>query len=99
MECILPDEFKYEYYVKNRYLMPRLTPNSVEYEGMCNNGWIKLYTIPGKIYWLLQNQLCHCTPDWKFHVSVKDCDVPKAWNLIAEIFVQKQCKSSKKVKY
>ena len=99
MECRLPEEFKYEYFNINRYLMPKFKPNEIEYEAMCNNGFIKLYTIPGKIYWLLQNELCHSTPDWKFHVSVKDCDVPRAWNIIAEIFLQKKCKSSIKVKY
>ena len=101
MEFILPDDFKYDYFLKNRYLMPKYSPikNGIEYEGMCNNGYIKLYTIPGKIYWLLQNELCHSTPDWKFHVSVKDCDIQHAWNLIAKIFIEKQCKSSMKVKY
>ena len=99
MDCRLPEEFKYEYFNINRYLMPKFKPNEIEYEAMCNNGFIKLYTIPGKIYWLLQNELCHSTPDWKFHVSVKDCDVPRAWNIIAEIFFLKKFKLSMKVKY
>jgi hypothetical protein len=95
----LPEEFKYDFFVKNRYLMPKHSFNGIEYEAMCNNGYIKLYTIPGKIYWLVQNTFDHLTPDWKFHVSVKDKDLERAWNLVAEIFLTKNCRSSMKVKY
>lgn len=99
MDPKLPEELKYDFFVKNRYLMPKHSFNGIEYEAMCNNGYVKLYTIPGKIYWLIQNTFNHLTPDWKFHVSVQDKDLEKAWNIVAEIFVLKNCRSSMKVKY
>jgi len=98
----LPNEFQYEYFYNHRYEMPKSTPiiNGYEYEIMCNNGYTKLYRYPfGKLYWLLQNEASHKTPDWKFHVSVVDEDLAKAWKIVAQVFISCQCKSGMKVKY
>lgn len=99
MENLFHEDFSYQYYEANRYLMPKHNLNGIEYEGMCTGGYTKLYTLPGKIYWLIQNSENHLTPDWKFHVSVRDSDVKTAWNLVARIFIGMGCRSGMKVKY
>lgn len=55
------------------------------------NGFIRLATKRGRVYWLVQNSKEHRLPDWKFHVSVNINDLPRAWNIVAAIFMEARC--------
>lgn len=46
----LPKEFTYEFVTENRYEMPKIKFKNNHYELMCNNGFIKIYTIFGRLY-------------------------------------------------
>jgi hypothetical protein len=93
------DEVSYNFFVENRYKITDFNHRSIEYSAICNNGFIKLHSTKGKVYWLTQNDLSHLTPDWKFHVSVVHEDVPRAWDLVAKIFIENCCRSGVKVMY
>ena len=58
-----------------------------------------MYTKPCRVYWHAQNEFCHEVNDWKFHLSVKNKDVRKTWNLIAALFIQMKCRAGMKVNY
>lgn len=91
----VPDVFSYEFFERNRYTISEYN----NYECLCNNGFIKLYTIPTRVYWHTQNQFEHRTPDWKFHVSVKHQDLKKAWNLLVGLFLKMKCRAGMKTIY
>ena len=42
------DTLKYDFYVNNRYTITDLIYENIEYEGICNNGFIILHTKKGK---------------------------------------------------
>jgi hypothetical protein len=89
----------YEFFESNRYTISDFTLEGVEYSAICNNGWIKLHTTKGKVYWLAQNELGHITPDWKFHISVVPEEIPRAWNLVSKIFLELRCRTGMKTTY
>lgn len=89
----------YEYFLKNRYLVPRFSYNGTQYEAICNNGFIKLYIPKMRAYWIVQNEFGHQLRDWKFHVSVAHEDVARAWNILARMFVESRCRGCMKVSY
>jgi len=89
----------FEFFVKNRYTISDFALDGIEYSAICNNGWIKLHTTKGKAYWLAQNELGHLTPDWKFHISVKNEDIPLAWNLVTKLFLEMRCRTGLKTTY
>lgn len=91
--------YSYRFFEENRYIISDFEYRQVNYCAMCNNGYTKLHTTNGRIYWLLQNETDHLTPDWKFHISVVRDDLELAWDLVSEIFVKFQCKSGMKVVY
>jgi hypothetical protein len=93
------NKFSYEYFMKNRYSITEFIYGKEEYTALCNNGFIRLHGSKGRAYWLAQNELEHLTPDWKLHVSVVHEDVPKAWNLISNLFVKFKSRSGMKVAY
>lgn len=93
----IPQEFEYEYVFQNRYSMPKHKYNNIEYELLCTNGFIKLYTIETRAYWMAQNMNGNLPSDWKFHVSIKKEQIPKAWDIIVKIFIKLKCKSGMKV--
>jgi hypothetical protein len=93
------DNFTYSYFLTNRYGLPKLKEGDMEYEGICNNGFTKLCTEICRVYWIAQNDLEHKTPDWKFHVSVVEEDVPRAWDLLINLFMDMKCRSGMKVAY
>lgn len=49
------------------------------FELLVSNGFLKLYTLPGRAYWVAQTQAVHITPDWKIHFSIAKQDISKAW--------------------
>jgi hypothetical protein len=95
----LLDKTSYQFFEKNRYTISDFSLEGTDYSAICNNGWIKLHTTKGRVYWLSQNELAHISPDWKFHVSVIPEDIPRAWNLVSKIFLELRCKTGMKVTY
>ena len=89
----------YEYFEENRYSIPEFQYKNTNYNGICNNGFIKLRTVKGNDYWLTQNTHEHLTPDWKLHFSVHHDDVKKAWNLLTQVFIEQECWEGMKVLY
>jgi hypothetical protein len=94
-QIFLPEEFTYQFFEQNRYTISE----GKSYEALCNNGFTKLYAPNGRIYWHVQNEFSHLTPDWKFHISVKHEQLPQAWNLIAGLFITMKCRSGMKTYY
>lgn len=47
---VLPKEFTYEYKTENKYTMPHIKHKNNHYELICSNGFIKIYTFPGRLY-------------------------------------------------
>ena len=43
------------------------------------------------MYWNAQNESEHTTPDWKLHISCSLCDIGRAWNSIAALFMDMKC--------
>ncbi|CAE7706600.1 unnamed protein product [Symbiodinium pilosum] len=64
---------------------------STEYEILHTGGFVRLCTERGRVYWLAQNEHDHRLPDWKLHFSVAMADVPRAWNVLSEIFLNQAC--------
>lgn len=50
-------------------------------------GFIRLLTLRGANYLAQQNLSDHITADWKIHFSIDHQDIPKAWNIVAAIFM------------
>ena len=49
-EFVLPEEFTYEYALDHRYNIPKIKIGKFHYEMICSNGFIKLYTLPCRLY-------------------------------------------------
>lgn len=64
---------------------------STEYEILHTGGFVRLCTERGRVYWLAQNEHDHRLPDWKLHFSVHISDVPRAWNVLSELFLSQAC--------
>jgi hypothetical protein len=94
-DLVITEGFTYEFFEQHRYTISE----SGHYEALCNNGFIKLYTGPCRVYWHAQNEFSHETSDWKFHISVQHSHLRKAWNLIAALFLKMRCRAGMKVIY
>ena len=92
----LPKEFTYNYIFNNRYNMPKFHHGSLDYEILCTNGFVKLFTLMGRAYWIAQMEQSYLVPDWKFHISVTREQVPQSWDIIAKLFMELQCNCSMK---
>lgn len=64
---------------------------TMTYSVLDTNGFLLLYTLRGRVYWLTQNTTYHTTPDWKIHFSVIAEDIPQAWNILANLFMEMKC--------
>lgn len=64
---------------------------TMEYEILHTGGFVRLCTERGRVYWLAQNMHDHCVPDWKIHFSVHPEDVPMAWDLLTQLFMDNAC--------
>lgn len=69
----------------------------MNYHILHGNGFIRLATTKGRVYWLIQNSKEHGTPDWKFHISVSLNDLNRAWNIIAAVFMESRCEIGMKI--
>jgi hypothetical protein len=68
------------------------------YQG-ASNGFVRIFTLKGRVYWITQAMVSHRSPDWKIHFSVHNEDVPQAFNLLAKLFFDCQCKFGMKAIY
>ena len=92
--------FSYASIQKNRQTpITRLkqTIQNINYHVLDNAGFIKLATVKGRLYHYHQAEYYHQVPDWKLHFSIIDEDLAKAWDIIAELFVNWQCRSIMKM--
>jgi hypothetical protein len=64
---------------------------TMSYRLLDSNGFLLLYTMRGRVYWISQNVTNHTTPDWKIHFSICEEHIPLAWNIIAQLFIDKKC--------
>ena len=92
----LPLEFTHSYLFSNRYNMPKLHHGDQDYELLVTNGFVKLFTLKGRAYWIAQMEQMYRTSDWKFHISVFRDQIPLAWDIVAKLFMEMQCKSGMK---
>ncbi len=60
---------------------------TMQYEVLHTGGFLRLYTLRGRMYWNAQNESEHTTPDWKLHFSCELADIGRAWNIIAALFI------------
>eukprot|EP00927_Polykrikos_kofoidii_P022377 TRINITY_DN20911_c0_g1_i1.p1 TRINITY_DN20911_c0_g1~~TRINITY_DN20911_c0_g1_i1.p1 ORF type:complete len:296 (+),score=11.28 TRINITY_DN20911_c0_g1_i1:52-888(+) len=64
---------------------------TMEYEILHTGGFVRLCTQRGRIYWLAQNEQDHRLPDWKLHFSVRPQHLPRAWDIISQLFLEVHC--------
>lgn len=70
---------------------------TMTYSMLDTNGFLLLFTMRGRVYWVTQNTTTHTTPDWKLHFSIIEEDIPRAWNILAKLFMEKKCDIGMKV--
>jgi hypothetical protein len=66
--------FCYETIMQNPKQQPELAINGQEYSILHNNGFLKIFTVPGRIYHHLQAKYFYQLPDWKIHFSIEKED-------------------------
>jgi hypothetical protein len=87
----LPYVFTYDHLisqVSNSNLVPSCKINSILYEAISANSYIKLRTQKGLEYWVAQAEHNRLEPDWKLHFAIAEEDIANAWNIIAYIFLK-----------
>lgn len=89
--------FSYENITRNRRTLIDKRVRHLDYHVLDNGGFIKLSTLKGRFYHQYQAMYYHQLPDWKIHFSIHQEDLPKAWNIIAHIFLDMQCRSIMKM--
>lgn len=77
---------------------------TMTYHVLHNNGFLRLATERGRVYWLAQNETMHTTPDWKIHFSIAprgdwEEDIGVAWNILSSLFMERCCEVGMKAKY
>ena len=93
IKTILDKNFEYNEAINNRYNIPNkeitIQGKNIKIELLVTNGFVKLYTIRGRLYGIAQVAYAnHWSPDWKFHFNVKHEDIHKAWDIIASTFIE-----------
>ena len=90
------EEFYFDY---QRLLVEnRMLHRSGYYLG-ASNGWVRLFTLPARRYWLAQAACEHLTADWKIHFSIQPQDIPLAFNLLAELYYEMKLPAGLKAPY
>ena len=96
---ILDERFDYVYSITNRLLMPSQFINTgnkkIKISLLVTNGFVKIYTLKGRIYWIQQSRSENKIPDWKIHFNINHADIPKAWNIIYRNFLCRKIKHTK----
>ena len=89
---LLDKRFDYKYAITHRLEIPNkfisIKNKKIKIELLVTNGFVKLYTIKGRLYNCKQNNYSHTLPDWKFHFNINLEDIPKAWGIITEIYLK-----------
>ena len=87
---ILDKRFDYKYATSHRLEIPNkfisIGNRKIKIELLVTNGFVKLYTIKGRLYNCKQNNYNHTLPDWKFHFNINTEDIPKAWEIITKLY-------------
>ena len=98
---ILDEKFDYDYAITNRYDIPnkmiKINDNNIKLELLVTNGFVKLYTVKGRLYWYIQGKSVNVIPDWKLHFNVQHSDISKAWKIISETLLYYKMNKSNKV--
>jgi hypothetical protein len=76
---------------------PSRVVNNIYYELLYNNNFLRIHTNPGRFYHHLQAHFCYQLPDWKLHFAIQPEDLSRAWNILAELFMEKNCLSTMKM--
>ena len=96
---LLDKKFDYTYATKNRFDIPNkvfeINNTKIKIELLVTNGFVKLYTIKGRLYALQQSENHNSLPDWKFHINISNEDIPKSWKIISESLLNLTFKYSK----
>ena len=96
---LLDERFDYTYAITNRYLMPniyiKIGNKKVRISLIVSNGFVKLYSIKGRVYWIQQMRRGALAPDWKIHFNINHDDIPKAWKIISESLLYHKIKHTK----
>jgi hypothetical protein len=71
--------------------------DNTEYEVLHNNGFLRINTLRCRMYHIYQARYGYQLPDWKIHFSVARDDLPKAWNILSTLFMERKCQSAMKV--
>lgn len=98
---ILDEKFDYNHAITNRYDIPnkwiKINDKNIKLELLVTNGFVKLYTIKGRLYWYLQAKSNEQIPDWKIHFNIAHSDLSKAWKIITETFLYYKINRSNKI--
>jgi hypothetical protein len=70
---------------------------TMKYDILHTGGFLRLFTLRGRIYWNAQNEAEHTTPDWKFHFSCDLEHIGAAWNSLTALFMDMKCEIGMKV--
>jgi hypothetical protein len=91
--------FLYETIMENPKLARPLhkVDDNTEYEVLHNNGFLRINTLRCRMYHIYQSRYRYQLPDWKIHFSIVHEDLPKAWNILSTLFMEKKCQSAIKV--
>ncbi len=96
---ILDERFDYTYSITNRLLMPSQFINfgnkKIKISLLVTNGFVKIYSLKGRIYWIQQSRTDNKIPDWKIHFNINHEDIPKAWNIIYQNYLYHKIKYTK----
>lgn len=57
-------------------------PPAIQYHILHTGNFVRVASVPGRLYWLSQNSHQHLTADWKLHISCQPHDIGIIWNLI-----------------
>jgi len=91
--------FAYETIMQQPKQMPQVREGGLTYEILHTGGFIKLYTLKGRLYWSSQASFGMIKPDWKIHFAVARKDIPKAWDILAKLFMESHCEFGMKVRW
>jgi hypothetical protein len=99
----LPLEFHYESLIQSagkETTLPiyKSLSSNTTYEAIAANNFVKLRTERGLQYWCDQAFHNRLLPDWKLHFAIKEEDIGKAWNILAELHIQIGCQYPIKAK-
>lgn len=79
--------------------MPQIESNGLTYEILHTGGFVKLYTLKGRLYWTTQANHGMKKPDWKIHFAISRQHIPLAWDIIAKLFMESKCEFGMKVRW